>query len=427
MKMEFILAKKVWLFGLVVGMSILLCGGLAYAILDNNLKVVDLSDLSGPLPLDVVQTTQILWQTEDWEHSSYYNPSWPSGGADSVGYPTVVKNDHGQNPDGKYYLYYAHHDPMSGIGCAVADSIEGPYTKIADLDPGRDDSKVLTVPNYNPSGPNPADPSHYSSPCVVWNEEEQLWFMYFHYFNHYHGAWASDPSYPGYGDQMTALATCPDLSSHNWTIWTDSAWGSVSVWNIVPVLPTTAEPWMASQSSYHAIQRLPNGQWLAFLRGTSSNGYPRLGFATSADGRSWNYFPENPVITPEGAGERGGIYRSYFVGYLGEGEYLVVWGESPTAGDVPAAVYGYTTDFVNIQRDPRGFASWAPADGLVSPWREGNKLYLFAGKYLHVTDLPVQDTYSISGTITSGGNLWRAWKLLPTDTRIPPMLTVSTQ
>ncbi len=73
---------------------------------------------------------------------------------------------------------------------------------------------------------------------------------------------------------------------------------------------------------------------------------------------------------------------------------------SPTAGDVPNAVYGYTTDFVNIRRDPREFASWNPGDGLVSPWREGDKLYLFAGKYLHVMDLPVQDTYSISSTIT---------------------------
>ena len=121
------------------------------------------------------------------------------------------------------------------------------------------------------------------------------------------------PSYPGYGHQMTALATCPDLPSHNWAIWTDPAWGSASVWDIVPLLPTTAEWWMDSQSSYHAIQRLVGGQWLAFLRGTSdSSPYPRLGFATSTDGRSWDYFPQNPVITPSGPGERGGVYRPNF-------------------------------------------------------------------------------------------------------------------
>jgi len=31
--------------------------------------------------------------------------------------------------------------------------------------------------------------------------------------------------------------------------------------------------------------------------------------------------------------------------------------------------------------------SWPAADGLISPWRVGNRLYLFAGKHLHVMDL----------------------------------------
>ncbi|HPM81447.1 MAG TPA: hypothetical protein PLF81_12150 [Candidatus Anammoximicrobium sp.] len=79
--------------------------------LDNNLKCVDLSDLDGDLPLDVVRSTEILRRTEPWEN-------------DSLGYPTVVRNDHGEHPDRRYYLYYAHHDLGSGIGCAVAESIE---------------------------------------------------------------------------------------------------------------------------------------------------------------------------------------------------------------------------------------------------------------------------------------------------------------
>ena len=29
------------------------------------------------------------------------------------------------------------------------------------------------------------------------------------------------------------------------------------------------------------------------------------------------------------------------------------------------------------------------ADGLITPWREGDKLYLFAGTQIHVMDLPV--------------------------------------
>ena len=83
-------------------------------MLDNNLNVVDLSDLDADLPLDIVETKQILSLTEDWENSSEGTP------LDSLGYPSIVKNDRGPNPDNKFYLYYAHHDIPSRIGCAVA-------------------------------------------------------------------------------------------------------------------------------------------------------------------------------------------------------------------------------------------------------------------------------------------------------------------
>ena len=360
--------------------------------LDNNLQCVDLSDLQGPLPLDVVSTKRILTQTEAWEHSSYKNPQWPAGGHQSLGYPTVVRNDHGKNRDGKYYLFYAHHDPMSGIGCAVADSIKGPYIKLAEL-PGsaRKQSMVLTVPNYRPDGPNPDDPSHYSSPCVVWSEEEQLWFMFFHYFNHFHGAWTASADAPGEGWQMTALATCPDLASHRWTIWKNPDIGKVSVWEIVPVLTTSDKEWMKSASSYHAIQRLPDGRWLAFQRGTpTGRPGPTVGFATSSDGRTWKQFPENPVIA---AGKpwtrKTNEYRPAFIGYLGsrdggQHEYLVAWSEHSQ----PHVIYSTTRDFKSFQRDPRGYASWGGTDGLISVWREGQRLYLFAGHSLHEMALP---------------------------------------
>ena len=362
-------------------------------LLDNNLKCVDLSDLKGLLPLDAVSTTQILEQTEDWEHSSYKNPQWPKGGHRSLGYPTVVKNIHGKNSDGHYYLYYAHHDPMSGIGCAVAKSIKGPYIKIAIMQgAGRKHSRVLTVPNYRAAGPNPDDPSHYSSPCVVWNEKEQLWFIYFHYFNHFHGAWTASTGAPGEGWQMTALATCPDLSENEWTIWKDSRQGKVSVWNIVPVLTTTNEVWMKSASSYHAIQRLADGQWLAFMRGTPTHHPgPTVGFATSRDGRNWKHFAENPVIAPgKPWTKKTTEYRPAFIGYLGKNKvgknkYLVAWSEHSE----PHVIYSTTTDFKIFQRDSRGYAKWKGPDGLVSPWREGNRLYLFAGKHLHEIALPV--------------------------------------
>jgi len=368
------------------------------ASLDNNLQVVDLTDLAGDLPLNASSIVQILWRTQDWEHGSFNNPSWPSGGEGTFGYPTVVKNTHGLNPDGKYYLYYAHHDPMSGIGCAVANSATGTYTKISPTD-----SKVLTVPNYNPAGPDTSDPSHYSSPSVVWNDDDGLWFMYFHYFNHLHSAWDSDPTRPGQGWQMMALATCPDLSSHNWTIYTNTSFGSVSTWDIIPVLHTTDEDWANESTSYDYICRLVDGTWLAFMRGTTADDsdgtVTELGFASSSDGSNWNYFAENPVIeTSKPWTTSASEYRPKFIGYLGsngsgDGEYLVAWAEHGN----PQIVYSKTTDFKTFTRDLRGYATWGVGDdGIVSAWREGNNLYLFSGVNLNTIDLS-----AVVGTTTS--------------------------
>jgi hypothetical protein len=52
---------------------------------------------------------------------------------------------------------------------------------------------------------------------------------------------------------------------------------------------------------------------------------------------------------------------------------------------------GRTRDFHTVDRDPRGYAQWQMGDGLISPWREGNRLYLFAGRSVHVMDLPVRE------------------------------------
>jgi hypothetical protein len=357
--------------------------------LDNNLKCVDLSDMKGKLPLDVVSSKKILVRSEPWEYSTWTEAARKD---DTVGYPTMVRNDRGKNPDGKYYLYYAHHDPTSGIACAIADSIEGPYHKLKKLDPAREHSLVLVNPHFPGKL---GDPSHFSSPSVVWNEDEKLWFMYFHYYNHFHRLWEENPAYPGGGNQMTALATTPDLSSHTWTIVPDKRPDKVNVPKIMPVIPTTRKPWMAGTSSYHSIQRLPTGEWLAFLRGTDVKGTCSVGFARSQDGRKWDLFPGNPMIRPKaGQDAELGIYRPAFIGYLGKDpagkrKYLVVWAESRKGADVPKIRYGYTTDFVKITPDPRGFAKWPGGDGLISTWRVDDKLYLFAAKYLHVMKLPV--------------------------------------
>ena len=352
--------------------------------LDNNSQVVDLTDLDGELPLVLKRTDQVLRQTEDWEHSTWKNPNWPRGGGNTVGYPSLVRNTHGPRPDNKYYLFYAHHDPRSGIGVAVSDSITGPFSKKVTV-PGRTDNQV--VPSFHASSRNPDDPSHNSSPWVVWNPAKKLWFLYFHFFNHAHTATTNF--------QPTALATCPDLASHRWTILPGTLKSTVPAW--LPVLPTTSKPWANEASSYNSVHRLPDGRWLGFIRGTSNDGRPtRLGFATSRDGVSFDYFKQNPILhADDGQGGRKGVYRPGFLGYLGKSDkgthrYLVAWQEShPFDGD-PRLIYGYTSDFKSITRDRRGHVKWEGSDGAISAWREANTLYLFSGKHVHQLALPVK-------------------------------------
>ena len=342
-------------------------------MLDNNLKVVDLTDLEGDLPLDLVETIQILDVTEDWENS------WDKERLDSLGYPSVVKNDRGPNPDNKFYLYYAHHDIPSGIGCAVAEDIRGPYRKIAELDPAREDSRVLRHRNLEVY-------HHLSSPSVVWNPEGEIWHLYFHT---YRNLWDQ-----GDGHQHTYLATCRDLATHQW----DTLEAGDGFWKIV--LPVSKENWMNSQSSYHSVCVLPDGTFLAFLAGGGGKEdketgqltfpYGGLGFGTSTDGLDWTYFSENPIF------EKDTAHKVGFIGYLGDGEYLVVWGRINWGGgrktvEEKQIFYGKTRDFKTIEPDPRGPARWSSLDrnDLLSPWREGNKLYLFGGKHIHVMELPV--------------------------------------
>ena len=54
-------------------------------------------------------------------------------------------------------------------------------------------------------------------------------------------------------------------------------------------------------------------------------------------------------------------------------------------------------------RDPRGYARWQLGDGLVSPWREGDRLYLFAGRFVHVMNLPVRERQVESQPRPEGG------------------------
>ena len=348
-------------------------------MLDPNLKVADLTDLPGEFPRETAETIGLnLVKTEAWEQSL-----WRDG--DPLRYPSVVKNVRGSHADQRYYLYYAHHDIPSGIGCAIAEQVTGPYRKLAQLDPERDDSQVLRAKPHGLCLDNREeikralqqtqtshralnDYNHLASPCVVWNPHAGLWHMYFHSYRY---LWPT-----GGGHQQTYLATCRDLSTHQWEILKNPD-GS---WKIV--LPVTDEKWMNSGSSYRNVCVLHDGRFLAFLSGaggeynagTWSQPYGGLGFAVSLDGIHWVYLPENPIFAPRNT-------SNGMIGYLGNDEYLAVWSEN---GKV---TYGKTKDFKTIERDMGEPATWKGA--LICPWREGKQLFLFCHGCIHRMELPV--------------------------------------
>ena len=328
--------------------------------LRDNTGMLDLSDHACLPPLQLLWDREVLQNSEKWEQGI-------ETGRAVVGYPSIVRNVHGTAPDGKYYLFYAIHDASSGIAVAISPAIDGKFRKLHELQPQRSDSRVLRAPE------RPRGQSHFSSPVVLWNPREQRWFLYFHY---YANEWDR-----GMGHQRTALAVSADLSSHSWTPWTDRQS------RLIAVLPTTRERWMNSQSTYHGIQRLPNSTWLAFLRGTGGQyggaewvqDPSKLGFAISRDGRHWAELPGNPLIHQgDGRNGRKGVYRPQFLARLAD-RFLLAWTESNYYDGDSRLVMAITRDFQSLEPVTVELPELHPADGAISPWREGNTLYFFHG------------------------------------------------
>jgi hypothetical protein len=324
-------------------------------------NALDLRDHECFPKLELLDDRQTIANSEPWEDGI-------GPGKDKVGYPSVVQNTHGEGADNRFYLFYAIHDPYSGIAAATADKVDGPWTKVGAGGVSQPDSRVLRAPK------RPRITSHYSSPVVLWNESEQLWFMYFHFYSN---EWDA-----GRGHQRTALATSRSLAARDWKPWVDEDG------KLIVVMPVVPERWMNSQSSYHAIYKLPGKYWLAFLRGTGGLYSPAhewqqdttaLGLAVSLDGRKWAQLPGNPLLHPkDGHGGKAGVYRPQFVALLGD-RYLFTWAESDyyDSGTVPVA--GYSTDLEHIDRASINFPGWSPADGAVPAWRANDVIHLFYG------------------------------------------------
>jgi len=328
---------------------------------DRNSGMVDLSDFACPPRLQQLWDREVLARSEPWEGGI-------ETGKDVIGYPSVVQNVHGKSPDGKFYLFYAIHDPYAGIALAVGDTIDGPFRKLKDISVFRADSRVLRAPK------RPRKTSHFSSPVVQWNPQENAWFLYFHF---YANEWDA-----GGGHQRTTLAVTDSLSSHSWKPWTDAKG------RLISVLPTTHERWMNSQSTYHGIYRLRNGRWIAFLRGVGGEydakgvwqqDVGRLGFAISPDGRRWAELGKNPVIYGgDGRNSRKGVYRPFFMARLAD-SFLLGWGESEYYDADPQLTMGTSSDLRQLTPAAAPEPTLPPGDGTISLWRSGDVLYAFYG------------------------------------------------
>ncbi|MCK1798092.1 hypothetical protein MTQ01_19070 [Streptomyces sp. XM4193] len=167
------------------------------------------------------------------------------------------------NPLGRYYLYYAPHDPPGGICLAYGDSLEGPFTEYPD-------NPIVSkdwAPHYNVS--------HVSSPHVLWNEDAGELWLYFHGENH-----------------TTRLARSKN--------GVDFTYDRV-------VLDRSMLPSGTQETSYARVFRhdLPDRgarYVMLFMRRPQVN-HRDIGWGWSADGRSWS-FAQEPLVRHSDVGMR---------------------------------------------------------------------------------------------------------------------------
>lgn len=315
-------------------------------------------------PNGIRQSRQILAVSEHWELGREGGPK------DQIGYTSIVRNSHGKDPDNKYYLFYSIHDAGSSIAMAVSETIDGNFTKLANLELGRSDSVVLRSPL------RPYSTSHYASPVIIWNSTTQLWHMYFHFYDN---RWGS-----GLGHQHTAVAFASNLNG-DWEVYKDSHGYAISV------LPVTKSRWMNSQSSYHFISKLSNGKWIALLRGTGGSyidgewaqDTTKIGAAISDDGIKWALLNNEAVLAQDSyAGARTGNFRPLLLTPCEKGGFLLAWSEAMFYDSNPIVRYGYTKNFSEISVAD-AVIDWQPADGPASLISGGQQLYIANGRFLH--------------------------------------------
>ncbi len=190
-------------------------------------------------------------------------------------FPTIIKaSDHIANPIKPYYLYAAPHDEPGGIYLFVADSPDGPWTK---------HSNQPVIGRYNPPHYSVL---HVSSPHVIWVEEEQKFFMYYH------------------GDNdKTRYSTSAD--GVNWS------YGGIAIDAVQQKVTATSY----ARVFRYTIPRLGNKFVMLY-----HDDYPytdparhiiRIKYATSNDARNWTVQPD-ALVSPSGIEGRRLSSPTYF-------------------------------------------------------------------------------------------------------------------
>ena len=201
-----------------------------------------------------------------------YNP------ANDVIVPSVIRAaGYLEHPLGRYYLYYAPHNPPGGICLAFADKLEGPWHEYSA-------NPIITrdwQPHYRVS--------HVSGPHAIWNEEEHKLFLYYHGEN-----------------GVTRLASTRD--------------GVHVTYEGVAVTTEMFEG--VSEASYARVFRhtLPgkDNRYLMLLMG-NNQGTRRIYLAWSRDGRKWEARKAPLIDPPPGTSQ---VAQAWYLPWKGK-EYIV--------------------------------------------------------------------------------------------------------
>ncbi|MFD4026273.1 twin-arginine translocation signal domain-containing protein [Streptomyces sp. NPDC058576] len=202
------------------------------------------------------------WPTFTFRREAFRREDLAYNPTNELIFPCIRKVEgRAANPLGRYYLYYAPHDPPGGICVAYSDDPGGPFTEYT--------GNPLVARNWSPH----YSVSHVSSPHVLWNESNRTFYLYFH----------------GENNTMRLARSADGL---NWTY--DSV-----------ILTTAQLPSGVTETSYarafrHTIAGRGNTYIMLFMGNQA--GTRKIWLAWSNDQRNWTV-RQTPLISPAADGE----------------------------------------------------------------------------------------------------------------------------